>query len=35
MHELSMRDRHWCQKMKVSAVKDFKLSEFSDIWTID
>jgi hypothetical protein len=19
MHELSMRERHWCQKMKVSA----------------
>jgi hypothetical protein len=36
MHELSMHERNWCQKMKVSAaLKDLKLSRFSDIWTIN
>jgi hypothetical protein len=37
MRELNMRDRHWCQKMKVSStiLKVLKLSKFSDIWTIN
>jgi hypothetical protein len=38
MHELSMHERHWCQKMKVSAailIKDLKFSKFSDIWNIN
>ena len=35
MHELSMRNRHWCQKMKVSALfEELKIEQIPDIWTI-